>query len=152
MLYGRSLRTAVPAHRRAFAPEWQAADEECDAKLSAGMEKAEWYYNRSSRALPPLRVGTPVRIQDCKSHRWNKQGVVVGVGKHRAYHVQVASGRIFWKNRRYLRPAPASTSAEPQAAPPVGDRRKVRFSSPSPATQPQRRSLRERRRPDRFIP
>ncbi|KAG0721036.1 Retrovirus-related Pol polyprotein from transposon opus [Chionoecetes opilio] len=152
MLYGRPLRTAVPAHRRAFAPEWQAADEECDAKLSAGMEKAEWYYNRSSRALPPLRVGTPVRIQDCKSRRWNKQGVVVGVGKHRDYHVQVVSGRIFWRNRRYLRPAPASTSGEPQAAPPVGDRRKVRFSSPSPATQPQRRSLRERRRPDRFVP
>ncbi|KAG0722364.1 Transposon Ty3-I Gag-Pol polyprotein [Chionoecetes opilio] len=141
--------TGTPACIRS---EWQAADEECDAKLSAGMEKAEWYYNRSSRALPPLHVSTPVRIQDCKSRRWNKQGVVVGVGKHRDYHVQVASGRIFWRNRRYLRPAPASTSGEPQAAPPVGDRRKVRFSSPSPATQPQRRSLRERRHPDRFVP
>ncbi|KAG0724087.1 hypothetical protein GWK47_041385 [Chionoecetes opilio] len=68
--------TSTPACIRS---QWQAADEECDAKLSAGMEKAEWYYNCSSRALAPLCIGTPVRIQDCKSRRCNRQGVVVGI-------------------------------------------------------------------------
>lgn len=59
VLYGRSLQTAVPAHRRAFAPEWQAAVEECDPKQSTRREQAEWYYNRSARTLPPFRIGTP---------------------------------------------------------------------------------------------
>lgn len=94
VLYGRPLRTAVPAHMRAFAPEWQAADEDCDAKLSAGRERAERHYNRSSRVLPPLRIGTSVRIQDRDSGRWNKLGVVVGIGRHRDYYIKVPSGRL----------------------------------------------------------
>ena len=51
ILYGRLVRTAHSMC--AFAPEWQAADEECDAKLSLERERAEWYYNHSSRTLPP---------------------------------------------------------------------------------------------------
>ncbi|MPC49101.1 hypothetical protein E2C01_042895 [Portunus trituberculatus] len=62
VLFGHPLKSAVPAYRRAFAPEWQAVDEECDSKLSAEMERTEWYYNRSSRVLPPLCIVTHVCI------------------------------------------------------------------------------------------
>ena len=153
VLFGRRLRTAVPAHRRAFTPEWQAADEECDAKLSAERERNEWYYNRSSRALPPLRIGTAVRIQDHETGRWNKVGIVVGTGKHRNYHVKVPSGRVFWRNRSYLRPCSvipsASPSDEPEAAPQVADLRRVRFSSPDPPIR--WRGTRIRKCPDHLV-
>lgn len=165
VLYGRPLRTAVPAHRRAFAPEWQAADEECDAKQSLRREKAEWYYNRSARTLPPLRIGTPVRIQDRTSNRWDKTGTVVGIGTHRDYHVKLPSGRILWRNRRFLRhrhnqvpddgetPQTSGTQASPSNEPRTtrsgAGRRGVRFSSPTP-TAP-RRSVRNRRCPDRLV-
>ena len=30
--------------------------------------------------------------------------MVVGIGKHRDFHVKLPSGRVWWRNRRYLRP------------------------------------------------
>lgn len=151
VLYGRPLRTAVPAHRRAFAPEWQASDEECDAKLSEERERVECHYNRSSHVLPPLRIGTPVRIQDRDSCRWNKLGVVVGTGKHRDYYIKVPSGRLHWRNCRFLRlcpETPAPSPSESHSVTPAADHRKVRISFPSST---QSRSTRERRRPDRLV-
>ena len=105
MLYGR------PAHRHAFTPEWQAADEEYNTKLSLERERAEWFYNHSSPALPPLRIDIPVCIQDHNYGRQNKLGVIVGIGKHSDYHMKVPSRKVLRQNRLYLPHCPGTLPA-----------------------------------------
>ena len=35
--------------------------------------------------------------------QWTGRGIIVGIGRHRDYNVKLPSGRILWRNRRYLR-------------------------------------------------
>ena len=125
----------MPAHRRPFAPEWQAAADECDRKQLTQNEQAVYRYNKSSRHLSPLRLGMSVRIQDVVSSRWNKVRTIVGIGRHRDYHVKLQSGRVRWRNRRFLQPhhgltsTPDATSEKPPTLP--QDKRQVRFTLPS---------------------
>ena len=117
-------------------------------------------YRRSSTTttlphpLTPLKVGTDVRLQDPVSKRWDKVGIVVGVGHKRDYHIKLPSGRVLWRNRRFLRVAytPSAPDAcladdeSPNSTHTVPERR-VRFQLPS---APPRRSVRQRRLPDRL--
>nr|XP_027212148.1 uncharacterized protein K02A2.6-like [Penaeus vannamei] len=63
-----------------------------------------------------LSVGQRVRIQDHKSLRWDKVGVVMGCGRSRQYEVRLPSGRVWWRNRRHLRPVPVP-SVNPHSCP-----------------------------------
>ncbi|KAF0298382.1 hypothetical protein FJT64_004248 [Amphibalanus amphitrite] len=58
-------------------------------------------YNKSTRRLPALKLGSRVDIQDPTTGRWNRIGVIVGVGQRRTYLVKTASGRT----RRAAAPA-----------------------------------------------
>ena len=55
--------------------------------------------------MKPLRIGQEVRLQDHITKRWDRQGQVIGVGRNRDYHVKLPSGRVYWRNRRFLRSA-----------------------------------------------
>ena len=53
ILYGHVLCTVVPAHRHAFTPEWQTADEECNARLTLKRQNGTTIHYHHS-ALAPL--------------------------------------------------------------------------------------------------
>ncbi|KAF0297631.1 hypothetical protein FJT64_004924 [Amphibalanus amphitrite] len=55
-------------------------------------------YNKSTRRLPALKLGSRVDIQDPTTGRWNRIGVIVGVGQRRTYLVKTASGRVLVKH------------------------------------------------------
>jgi hypothetical protein len=59
-------------------------------------------YDLRSRDLEPLPIGTNVRVKDPKSKLWSHVGVVVAIGRYRAYRVKFASGSVLWRNRRFL--------------------------------------------------
>ncbi|TRY68991.1 hypothetical protein TCAL_13737, partial [Tigriopus californicus] len=61
-------------------------------------------YDKRSRPLTPLTIGQTVRLQNYSSKRWDRIGIIVGIGKHRDYHLKTPSGRVYWLNRRFLRP------------------------------------------------
>ncbi|XP_043223982.1 uncharacterized protein K02A2.6-like [Amphibalanus amphitrite] len=153
IVFGHPIRSWVPAHRSAFAPEWQLRADDCDARAARDRLQREQHYNSSARSLPPLKIGADVRLQDPISKRWDKVGVIIGVGYKRDYHVKLPSGRVLWRNRRFLRSAdrpsatdkssPESTDPDPSDVP----ERRVRFQLP-PARL--RRSSRQRHRPDRL--
>ena len=103
VLYGRPLRSAVPAHHRAFADVWQRAAEECDEKAAVKSHTAE-YYDRSARSLRSLRVSQQVLLQDPKTGLWDRTGTIVGLGNRRDCLIRLPSGRTYRRNRRYLRP------------------------------------------------
>ena len=139
ILFGRPLRSCVPAHRRSFAMEWQTKAESCDRRAASRAEDVEDRYNLRARPLPVLGVGVHVRIQSPTSKRWDTSGVVMGVGRSRDYHVRMPSGRILWRNRRFLRPIPCPPDEQPDTdvsgspSPPV---------TPCPTTPRPRRSRR----------
>lgn len=120
VLYGRPLRSCVPAHASAFQKRWQARDESCDRRAAARLRDATSRYDAHARPLPPLQRGDVVRIQDPTTQRWDKVGTIMGVGRSRDYLLKMPSGRVWWRNRRFLRPAPplnASSTMEDATAP-----------------------------------
>lgn len=64
IVFGHPLRSGVPAHRRAFAPEWQRAAAVCDEKAAETQERARRYYDASAHALSKLKIGCRVDLQD----------------------------------------------------------------------------------------
>ena len=106
ILTGRILRSTVPAHRRMYAPQWNEKIREWEKKQSIRAEKAETAYNKKSKDLPELNIGDHVRIQDHESKKWTVTGVITEAKPNRSYNVQLPSGRILWRNRKFLRKIP----------------------------------------------
>ena len=57
-------------------------------------------------------MGDKVHVQDTKSRRWIEQGVVARKGRHRDYFIELANGKVRWRNRRFLRPVATSSGGE----------------------------------------
>ena len=174
-LFGHPVRTPLPVHHRAFAPQWQRLADECDARAHELQHAAQQRHDRDTRPLSRLNIGCRVDIQDTVSGRWDRTGVVVAIGARRSYSVKLPSGRLLWRNRRFLRPrrplVPEATAGPRTAAgsaaagvPPTvavspGDEHNGRGPAPSPSDPPspvptrstlQRRSSRPRAPPRRL--
>ena len=106
ILYGKSLRSCVPAHAKSFAPEWQKATEDWDRQAAARFQHTVEQYNKSAKSLPPIPIGDFVRIQNHVSKRWDKVGKIMGRGRNRDYLVKTVAGGVLWRNRRFLRTIP----------------------------------------------
>ncbi len=106
IVYGKPLRSRVPAHYSAFNPKWLVSLDEHDSKMAELANKTMEHYDKSARKLPPLKVGTRVSIQNATSKVWDRVGQIVATGPHRKYQVKCPSGRCLWRNRRFLRPIP----------------------------------------------
>ncbi|XP_045118183.1 uncharacterized protein K02A2.6-like [Portunus trituberculatus] len=104
ILFGHPMRSTVPAHHRSYAPEWQRAADECDLRAERLRNQAKQRHDTTARELLRLHLGGYVDVQDHVSGQWNKVGVIVGVGRRRDYLVKMNSGRILWRNRKFLRP------------------------------------------------
>ena len=73
--------------------------------------------NRSSRELPPLRLGDACFIQNQRGNhplKWERSGAVVEVLPHNQYTVKVdGSGCLTTRNRKFIRRfSPQSTAIE----------------------------------------
>ncbi|KAK3874434.1 hypothetical protein Pcinc_020639 [Petrolisthes cinctipes] len=152
ILFGHPMRSCIPAHHRSFSPQWQLAADNCDAKADHLREQAKIRHDSSARSLPLLHLGGYVDVQDHANGRWDRVGVIVGIGQRRDYLVKMGSGRILWRNRRFLRPHRPMT--------PVGVKGQdthhtITPQQPDPEEHhnlelPQRRGSRQRREPQRL--
>ena len=106
ILMGRTLRSTLPAHRKLYTPEWNAKIREWDLKHSLKAEMAKESYDSRSKELTPLDIGYRVRIQDHATKKWTLTGTIVAKKSNRCYYVRLPSGRVLWRNRRYLFPIP----------------------------------------------
>ncbi|KAG7155102.1 pol Retrovirus-related Pol polyprotein from transposon-like 4 [Homarus americanus] len=125
ILYGHPLRSCVPAHAKAFAKEWQTRAESCDRRAATRAQDTKARNDDRARPLQPLEIGALVRVQDPTTTRWDKVGIVMGVGRSRDYKVRMPSGCVWWRNRRFLQPVP------PPAASPLTE-----DESPTPHEDP----------------
>lgn len=113
VLFGQPLRSCVPAHHSSFAPEWRAKREECDLRAEKQKEARNTRYDTRSRLLMPLKPGAHMRLQDAQTKRWNRVGVVMGIGNSsRDFLVRTPSVRVLWRIRRFLREIPSPQQTE----------------------------------------
>ena len=103
VVYGHPVRDTMPVHKRAFTPEWQRSIKEADERTATIHHRLEHMYNRTAHELPQLAVGTKVAVQDHRTRKWDKYGTIVEVGRNRDYMIRLASGRVWRRNRRFLR-------------------------------------------------
>ena len=156
LLMGQPLRSRVPAHWSAFSKQNLKALDAYDEHRAKQLEKTTARYNASASDLPTLSVGTFVRIQDPATKVWNRTGYIVWQGRSRDYRVKTPSGRVLWRNRRYLRPAAepqpkeeAHPEEDPQTAGKMQPEDQAEQNGDTGATL--RRSSRVRFAPDRFM-
>ena len=102
LLFG--LRSQVLAHPSAFKQEWRDLRNTIDQAASSLAAKAQQRHDQHAKPLPVLRHGTVVRVQHPRSKRWDTVAEVIEVKRSgRSYGVKTESGRMLWRNRRFLR-------------------------------------------------
>jgi hypothetical protein len=89
-------------------------------------------------ALKHLPVGQQVRVQDPVTGQWSFDGAVLkACGRN--YLIRLPNGRVWWRNRRQLRPSII----------PLGETETKGLDEAIPSPQP-RRGTRPRQAPDRL--
>ena len=111
ILFGQSHRSCVPAHSKSFLPKWQTIYEDCDRRAAARDNAAQQEPDQHASAPPHLCVGQRVLIQDATTRRWDKVGIIMGIGRTHDYNVRLPSGRVWWRSRRSLHPVPPPIDA-----------------------------------------
>ena len=102
-LYGHPIQDTLPAHRRAFSPEWQRSSLEAEKRALNVRETVELSYNNHARTLPEVTMGAHVALQNSETKHWGIYRTVTAIGPHRRYFVKTQSGRVLVRNRRFLR-------------------------------------------------
>ena len=127
----------------ALAPSWQSKADEADATRRQNVTTSP-DTTGSARRLSSLSLGTHVDVQDPRTKLWDRRGVIVAIGRHRDYYVRMRSGRVYWRNRRFLRPfIPLICSSESSS-------QTTRTTSTSSQADGPRRSTRTRNAPSRL--
>ena len=138
-LFGRPIQDALPAHHRAFAPQWQTTAEEAEKQVATKAKQVETYYNQHTRMLPEIRIGSHVAVQNTVSKQWDIYGVVTAISPHRRYFVKTSNGQVLFRNRQYLRRRvpllPPVTTLAPPSSPPADHHPHAPLLPPQPRCQ-----------------
>ena len=107
-LFGRELRDFLPRPNSALMGElWMNLADAREMALGRRSMKAEKQWSEHTRALPPLKVGDSVMIQNQRGNhplRWDKRGTVMKCEGFDQYQVMVdGSRRLTRRNRKFLR-------------------------------------------------
>ena len=88
-----------------YRKDVHAGIRKADRKAEQLRKKAKERYDRGARKLSTLAVGDVVRVQHHATKRWRLIGEIVEVNESgRSYLVKSETGRLYWRNRRFLRP------------------------------------------------
>ncbi|QQP34591.1 Transposon Tf2-6 polyprotein [Caligus rogercresseyi] len=100
-LYGRPARTSLPAHPVVY--NRTDRDRVIKADRKAVSLRAKAAYDVGSKELSELKVGDIVRVQHGLTKKWNLIAEILEIRpRGRSYLVKTESGRLYWRNRRYL--------------------------------------------------
>ena len=102
-LFGHPVQDFLPAHRRAFAPEWQKSDMQVDQDAERAEAEAKEYHDQRAKPLKEFDVGRQVAVYNPRTSLWDIYGKIVEVGAYRRYRIKTQAGRLLVRNRRFLR-------------------------------------------------
>ncbi|XP_045761442.1 uncharacterized protein K02A2.6-like [Maniola jurtina] len=97
-LFNRKLRGIIPMTKKAFNPK---VDRNLRRNLVHRQEKDRFYYNRNKVNLRNLELGEHVFF---KTGRVWKKGIIKGKIYDRTYKILSQNGRMFVRNRIYIKP------------------------------------------------
>ena len=101
-MFSRRAKTLLPMSKKLLQPKVVTGAQE---KLRTRKQIQSKYYNRGTKELNTLRKDDVVRIKpgnNDRTGRWTKGCVIEQVGV-RSYNVKTEDGRIFRRNRKFLR-------------------------------------------------
>lgn len=101
-IFSRRAKTLLPMSKKLLKPKVVTGVQE---KLRQRKETQSKYYNRGTKELSTLRKDDVVRIKPSnndRTGRWTKGCVTEQVGV-RSYNVKTEDGKIFRRNRKFLR-------------------------------------------------
>lgn len=102
LLMGRRLRFFLPSHPDRFKPKFPI--KKAKASLKKRQETQNKYANRNAIQLPKLQNNAKVWFRHKLNEPW-KQGTIVQIGlQPRSYIIKGEDGRIYRRNRFYVRP------------------------------------------------
>ena len=141
--FGRPTRTRLPAHPVIYKKDIRDKIREADRLAVKLRERAKDQHYSRARKLEP---GTVVRVQHHPSKRWDLIGTVMEVKpRGRSYLVRSETGRIYWRNRKFIRPYFPSEEDKDD-----NPKRAGSDAGNISAGLGLRRSKRDRHKPDRF--
>ena len=104
LLFGRNLRSKVLSHPSAFQQQWCEQRDALDRAATTLAAKAKAKHDLRAKPVSVLQPGTVVRVQHPRTKRWDTIAEVVErKTSGRSYGVKTESGRMLWRNRRFLR-------------------------------------------------
>ncbi|TRY77164.1 hypothetical protein TCAL_15990 [Tigriopus californicus] len=103
-IFNRPQRTCLPAHPIIYARVSDDQYEEAKRRKSEQYAKRVTWADKQSHDLSPLSVGDEVLIQNTRTSRWDSKGrVLSSLRNNRSYKIELDDGRLFYRNRRYLK-------------------------------------------------
>ncbi|CAB4057568.1 unnamed protein product [Lepeophtheirus salmonis] len=103
IVFGRPMRSRLPARNLSLAEDWQERLNEHDRHIAKQHEYAKNHYNKTSNELKPIPIGSKVWIQDPTSKIWDQTATVQGKKQDREYLLLLPSGRTLCRNRCFIR-------------------------------------------------
>ena len=102
IIFGHHVRDSLPARREDLIPQQRY---EVERRLQEVREKQrEAQEHAPKRELPILYPGQLVIVQDPVSKRWTRSGTVVNFGSNNREYMVKIDGRIYRRNRKFLKP------------------------------------------------
>ena len=163
-LFGRSIQDGLPAHRLAMSPKTQEEFRLAEKKAQKHDKKAAKYYNLHARSRPEFDVGQQVVVYNDKNELWNIHGTIVEKINDRRYAIKTYAGIILTRNKKFIRashppflyrqrtgPGTLNSPGPGAANPNSAVARSTPIAATPPSTPCQRKSARQRKKPDRLV-
>uniref|UniRef100_A0A671UHK2 Integrase catalytic domain-containing protein n=1 Tax=Sparus aurata TaxID=8175 RepID=A0A671UHK2_SPAAU len=101
LLMSRRLRSILPMTGKQLQPH-VAPQTAVHERREACQHRQQTYYNRTTRPLSHLPVGTPIRFWQ-EDGSWRPATVTQHADTHRSYYIQTRDGQTLRRNRWHLR-------------------------------------------------
>ena len=140
-IFGRPIKDFIPIPRDQYKPHhtWSDTLDRREEALRNRHQRMQEKWTEHTKALPPLKVGDLVRVQNQLGNaprKWDKTGTVVEVRQHDQYVVKIdGSNRATLRNRKFLRKYEPMFPIKPRAT--LSDRLK---NMPEPRLVDQKKS------------
>lgn len=110
ILMSRNLRSQLPQINQHFQPKLYNRNK-FNTFLRNSKQRQKFYYdNKGVKKLEDLKLNCNVWLQVKPSGPWQRGKIIQRLG-YRAYKVQLQNGRIYVRNRRFIRPCKISQSS-----------------------------------------
>ena len=137
-MFNRKMETELSSHPQVVKPFLRQRKKKADRNAPTLRAKAKEGYGVGARTLSELKVGDIVCVQHQATKRWDLIAEVKKIsGSRKSYLVLSETGRLYWRNRRFLRPYRVKECKPPERS---KDNQGHKSTSPRQETRPRKQT------------